>query len=464
MSGGREQHDGERCTAMEGIRPLVAGDPERIGPYPLLGRLGAGGMGRVYLARSAGGRTVAVKVVHEEHISNGEFRARFRREIEAARRVGGRYTAPVLDADADADHPWVATGYVPGPSLEQAVREHGPLPAESVHALAEGLLRALRGIHAAGIVHRDLKPSNVLLTVDGPRVIDFGIARALQVSVESLLTSTGMVIGSPGFVAPEQILGEETGTGADVFALGCVLMYAATGQLPFGNGASNQHAVMYRIVESAPDLSQVGDAALRELIGRCLTRKPAERPGVEALLAGAGTSESPGAALRGGAWLPPQLLARLARQAAVLLDADVPRAAEAVPVPGAEAGPVRVPVTEGEAESSPAPAPPTTAAPVRGTASTRRRSPPCRTAGSGSTWVPPRWTRHVPPGCAATPTPRSSPSTGPASCTTSAPPTAAATATTGPDTDQAEGRLSPPPRPGTRSRRPSGTGPSRPGP
>ncbi|MGK3090638.1 serine/threonine-protein kinase [Streptomyces sp. WAC01490] len=354
MSGGREQHDGERYTAMEGIRPLVAGDPERIGPYPLLGRLGAGGMGRVYLARSAGGRTVAVKVVHEEHISNGEFRARFRREIEAARRVGGRYTAPVLDADADADHPWVATGYVPGPSLEQAVREHGPLPAESVHALAEGLLRALRGIHAAGIVHRDLKPSNVLLTVDGPRVIDFGIARALQVSVESLLTSTGMVIGSPGFMAPEQILGEETGTGADVFALGCVLMYAATGQLPFGNGASNQHAVMYRIVESAPDLSQVGDAALRELIRRCLTKKPAERPGVEALLAGAGTSESPGAALRGGAWLPPQLLARLARQAAVLLDADVPEAAEAVPVPGAEAGPVRVPVTEAEAAPEPA--------------------------------------------------------------------------------------------------------------
>lgn len=256
MSKGK---DSGRYTAMEGIRPLAAGDPARIGPYPLLGRLGAGGMGRVYLARSGGGRTVAVKVVHEEHIANGEFRARFRREIEAARRVGGRYTAPVLDADADAESPWVATGYVPGPSLEQAVREHGPLPAESVHALAEGLLRALRGIHAAGIVHRDLKPSNVLLTVDGPRVIDFGIARALQVSVESLLTSTGMVIGSPGFMAPEQILGEETGPGADVFSLGCVLMYAATGRLPFGAGVSNQHAVMFRIVQSPPDLAAVTD-------------------------------------------------------------------------------------------------------------------------------------------------------------------------------------------------------------
>ncbi|MFF3034599.1 serine/threonine-protein kinase [Streptomyces rubiginosohelvolus] len=321
---------GRGYTAMEGIRPLVAGDPGRIGPYPLLGRLGAGGMGRVYLARSAGGRTVAVKVVHEEHIANGEFRARFRREIEAARRVGGRYTAPVLDADADAERPWVATGYVPGPSLEQAVREHGPLPAASVNALADGLLRALRGIHAAGIVHRDLKPSNVLLTVDGPRVIDFGIARALQVSVESLLTSTGMVIGSPGFMAPEQILGEETGAGADVFSLGCVLMYAATGRLPFGAGASNQHAVMFRIVQSPPDLDAVEDASLRELIERCLTKSAAERPGVDELLEGLAPDPSSDA-LR-GAWLPPVLLARLAQQSALLLDADVPEAAD-VPAP-----------------------------------------------------------------------------------------------------------------------------------
>ncbi|MFE6980389.1 serine/threonine-protein kinase [Streptomyces griseus] len=314
--------DSGRYTAMEGIRPLAAGDPVRIGPYPLLGRLGAGGMGRVYLARSAGGRTVAVKVVHEEHIANGEFRARFRREIEAARRVGGRYTAPVLDAGPDAEQPWVATGYVPGPSLEQAVREHGPLPAASVNALAEGLLRALRGIHAAGIVHRDLKPSNVLLTVDGPRVIDFGIARALQVSVESLLTSTGMVIGSPGFMAPEQILGEETGPGADVFSLGCVLMYAATGQLPFGAGVSNQHAVMFRIVQSPPDLTAVSDAPLRALIERCLIKDPVERPGVDALLETLTPEQSSDAAR--GAWLPPVLLARLAQQSALLLDAEVP--------------------------------------------------------------------------------------------------------------------------------------------
>ncbi|MFH9605910.1 serine/threonine-protein kinase [Streptomyces sp. NPDC017448] len=345
---------------MEGIRPLAAGDPVRIGPYPLLGRLGAGGMGRVYLARSAGGRTVAVKVVHEEHIANGEFRARFRREIQSARRVGGRWTAPVLDADADAEQPWVATGYVPGPSLEQAVREHGPLPAASVQALAEGLLRALRGIHAAGIVHRDLKPSNVLLTVDGPRVIDFGIARAFQVSVESLLTGTGMVIGSPGFMAPEQILGEATGPAADVFSLGCVLMYAAAGQLPFGAGASNQHSVMFQIVQSSPDLTAVADAHLRALIERCLTKSAAERPSVEALLEELAASKSEAAPH--GAWLPPVLLARLARQSALLLDAEVPGqggepgssggSKGAVGVDSPEdrgtAVPVLVPVREGE--------------------------------------------------------------------------------------------------------------------
>lgn len=322
-AGGAAGADERRYPAMEGIRPLAAGDPVRIGPYPLLGRLGAGGMGRVFLARSPGGRTVAVKVVHEEHIANGEFRARFRREIANARRVGGSWTAPVLDADADAEQPWVATGYVPGPSLEQAVREHGPLPVASVYALAEGLARALRGIHAAGIVHRDLKPSNVLLTADGPRVIDFGIARAFQVSVESLLTSTGMVIGSPGFMAPEQVLGEETGPGADVFSLGCVLMYAATGQLPFGAGASNQHAVMFRIVQSPPDLTPVADARLRTLIERCLAKSAAERPPVDVLVEELAASAS----VPHGAWLPPVLLARLARQSALLLDADVPQRA-----------------------------------------------------------------------------------------------------------------------------------------
>ncbi|MFE2308174.1 serine/threonine-protein kinase, partial [Streptomyces sp. NPDC059411] len=302
-----------------GIKPLKAGDPTRIGPYLLLGRLGAGGMGRVFLARSEGGRTVAVKVVHEEHVSNAQFRARFRHEIDAARRVGERYTAPVIDADPDADRPWVATGYVPGLSLEQIVRRHGPLPVDSVHALADGLLRALGDIHSAGIVHRDLKPSNVMLTVEGTRVIDFGISRALETSVESLLTSTGMVVGSPGFMSPEQVRGRRAGAKSDVFTLGCVLVYAATGELPFGHGASNQHAVMFQIVEGEPALEKVGDEALRALIGRCLTKDVDERPGVEELL---DDPERVRPKKLGGAWLPPKVVARLAQQAAQLLDAE----------------------------------------------------------------------------------------------------------------------------------------------
>lgn len=335
------------------IPPLAPGDPQRIGPYLLLGRLGAGGMGRVFLARSGGGRTVAVKVVHEEHTSNAHFRARFRREIDAARRVGERYTAPVLDADPDADRPWVATGYVPGPSLEQVVRRYGPLPADSVHALADGLLRALRDIHAAGIVHRDLKPSNVMLTVEGPRVIDFGIARALQTSVDSLLTSTGMVIGSPGFMSPEQVRGQEAGTASDVFTLGCVLMYAATGLLPFGQGAGNQHAVMYQIVEDEPDLSEVRDEALRTLIARCLTKDVAGRAGVDELLA-----DAPRQATANGVWLPAELVAHLARQAARLLDV------EASPVRETDAAPA--------ADASASPAPGT---PDRATVGLRGKSP-----------------------------------------------------------------------------------------
>ncbi|MEV0448877.1 protein kinase [Streptomyces sp. NPDC050600] len=352
---------GKRDKGGSGMEPLAVGDPRLIGPYRLLGRLGSGGMGRVFLARSEGGRTVAVKVVHEEHAQDPQFRARFRREIEAVRKVGEHFTAPVLDADPEAERPWVATGFVPGPSLEQVVREHGPLPADSLLALAGGLLRALQGIHGAGILHRDLKPSNVMLTVEGPKVIDFGIARALEPSIESLLTSTGMVVGSPGFMAPEQVRGESLGPAADVFALGCVLMYAATGRLPFGHGASNQHAIMFQIVEAEPELDRITSEPLRAFIARCLIKDPAGRPGVDALLedaaltggdgeggeggeggesgaAGAAGEGAPGAAtpptppkptpapwedaLAGGAWLPPVLVARLARQAARLLDVE----------------------------------------------------------------------------------------------------------------------------------------------
>ncbi|MFC8263313.1 serine/threonine-protein kinase [Streptomyces sp. NPDC057291] len=321
MSGtnGDERSEREDYVA-GGIKPLTVFDPARIGPYLLLGRLGAGGMGRVFLARSDSGRTVAVKVVHEEHVSDARFRVRFRREIEAAGRVAERFTAPVLDAGPDDDPPWVTTGYVPGLSLEQIVRQHGPLPTASLYALTDGLLRALEDIHDAGIVHRDLKPSNVMLTVDGTKVIDFGIARALETSVGSLLTSTGMAVGSPGFMSPEQIQGEAAGPKSDVFTLGCVLMYAATGRLPFGHGASNPHAVMYRIVQEEPDLEGVEDPAFQVLIARCLIKDEKQRPGVDALLADTGGIEPVASQ---GAWLPPDVVAHLARQAAQLLDAEV---------------------------------------------------------------------------------------------------------------------------------------------
>ncbi|MGW3952429.1 protein kinase domain-containing protein [Streptomyces sp. NPDC004752] len=325
MSSSNGDGSGERKTRWDsrfggGVELLTALDPARIGPYLLLGRLGAGGMGKVFLARSDGGRIVAVKVVHDEHVSDARFRARFRREIEAASRVAERYTAPVLDAGPDEEPPWVATGYVPGLSLEQVVRGYGPLPAESLHTLADGLLRALEDIHDAGIVHRDLKPSNVMLTVDGVKVIDFGIARALETSVESLLTSTGMVLGSPGFMSPEQVQGQSAGPKSDVFTLGCVLMYAATGRLPFGHGASNQHAVMYQIVQDEPDLEGLEDPALRALITRCLTKDAGQRPDVDQLLA---DPERARPSATDKAWLPADVLARIAQQTAELLDAEV---------------------------------------------------------------------------------------------------------------------------------------------
>ncbi|MFD8777860.1 protein kinase [Streptomyces sp. NPDC059916] len=320
--------DEQDDCAEGGIKPLAAFDPVRIGPYLLLGRLGAGGMGRVFLARSESGRTVAVKVVHEEHVSDERFRARFRREIDAAQRVGERYTAPVLDSGPDDDPPWVATGYVPGLSLDQVVRRHGPLPTASVRAVADGLLRALKDIHDAGIVHRDLKPSNVMLTVDGTKVIDFGIARALETSAEAPLTSTGMAVGSPGFMSPEQIQAQRVGPKSDVFTLGSVLMYAATGRLPFGHEASNQHAVMFQIVQDEPDLDGVDDPALRALISQCLTKDAGQRPDVDTLLADPELVKTVAAK---NTLLPADVVAHLAQQSARLLDAEAaPHRAEPV--------------------------------------------------------------------------------------------------------------------------------------
>ncbi|WP_447009796.1 serine/threonine-protein kinase [Saccharothrix hoggarensis] len=254
------------------MQPLPPNAPSRIGDYTLLAALGRGAMGSVYLARSRGGRPIAVKVARSELADNPEFRERFRREVEMARAVGGFWTATVVDADPDADRPWMATEYIPGLSLQQAVQDHGPLPERAVRRLAAGLAEALVAIHGAGLVHRDLKPSNVLLANDGPRVIDFGIARALE---HSALTEAGIVFGTPGYLSPEQVVGQAISTQSDVFALGSVLVYAATGGGPFGEGATS--ALVYRVVHQEPDLSRV-PPALVPLIVPCLVREPAHRP------------------------------------------------------------------------------------------------------------------------------------------------------------------------------------------
>ncbi len=309
------------------MEKLGPGDPQRIGAYRLLARLGAGGMGHVYLARSERGRTVAVKLVREELAAQEEFRERFRQEVQAARRVGGYWTAPVLDADTEAAVPWVATGYVAGPSLQQVVgHDHGALPERTVRILAAGLAHALKDIHATGIVHRDLKPSNVLVTIDGPRVIDFGIARALETVTDGGLTRTGALVGSPGFMAPEQVRGDRITPACDVFCLGSVLAYAATGALPFGTANSGVHALMFRIAQEEPDLDGVPEG-IADLVRDCLRKDPAARPSLDRVLerTGADDTVSDGRAL--DPWLPSALVAQLGRHAVRLLDAEDPEGA-----------------------------------------------------------------------------------------------------------------------------------------
>ncbi|MEO3828474.1 PQQ-binding-like beta-propeller repeat protein [Actinomadura sp. B10D3] len=255
------------------MHPLAPGDPETIGSYRVIARLGAGGMGVVFLARSRGGRAVAVKVIRPDLADQPGFRARFAREIGAARRVGGAFTCAVLDADADAPRPWLATEFVAGPSLDEAVKAHGPLPAAALDRLAAGLAEALASIHAAGVVHRDLKPSNILLAGDGPRVIDFGISRSAD---DSVLTATGALVGSAGYMAPETVTGTESGPASDVFSLGAVLTFAATGRGPFGTGPTP--VLLHRIVHDPPDLTAVPTGALRELISACLDKDARRRP------------------------------------------------------------------------------------------------------------------------------------------------------------------------------------------
>ncbi|MGW6553077.1 serine/threonine-protein kinase, partial [Streptomyces sp. NPDC055051] len=268
---------------LPGARPahaaLTADDPREIGGYRLQARLGSGGMGVVYLAHTPGGRPIALKAVREEYAGDPGFRLRFAQEVASAERIHGLFTAQVVASGVDAPTPWLATAYVPGPSLHEAVRRHGPLPVRTVLPLLAGIAEALEAIHRAGVVHRDLKPANVLLAEDGPRVIDFGIARAADAVA---LTGTGLRIGTAAFMAPEQALGAPVSPATDVFALGALVVYVVSGEPPFGAGPES--AALYRVVHEEPDLSRVPED-LRDLAAWCLAKRPEDRPAPAELIA-----------------------------------------------------------------------------------------------------------------------------------------------------------------------------------
>ncbi|MFI0355819.1 serine/threonine-protein kinase [Actinomadura sp. 9N407] len=289
--------------------PLEPGDPPTIGPegrgYRVLARIGSGGMGVVYFGRSAGGRAVAIKLVHTELAGDAEFRDRFRREAVLARAAGGGFTAPVIDAGPDAEVPWLVTEFLPAVSLREAVQETGALPAAAVRPLAAGIAEALMSLHGAGIVHRDLKPANVLLTLDGPRVIDFGIARAADAAT---ITHPGVRAGSPGFMSPEQVAGGAIGPASDVFSFGSTLAYACTGAEPFGEGP--WHVKMFRVESEAPRLDGIADEDLRALIAGCLDRDPARRPDA-AGLAERLAAMAPDGRADDASWLPAPVAARI---------------------------------------------------------------------------------------------------------------------------------------------------------
>lgn len=273
--------------------PLEHGDPERIGRYRLIGRLGAGGMGQVYFGRSAGGRAVAIKRIHPHMAADPSFRQRFAREVAAARQVSGAFTAAVIDADPESEVPWLVTSYVPSLPLDEAVHAHGPLPESTLRVLAAGLAEALTEIHRVGLIHRDLKPGNVLLAEDGPRVIDFGIARATEGTA-----ATQSIIGTPGFMSPEQIQGAAMSPRSDIFAFGAVMVHAAGGVGPFGEGA--MHTMVMRIMQHEPDISAV-PPSLQRMVAACLAKDERYRPGpgdVLDFLGDVPISES---------WLPPAM-------------------------------------------------------------------------------------------------------------------------------------------------------------
>ncbi|GDY33313.1 serine/threonine protein kinase [Gandjariella thermophila] len=369
------------------MQTLRSSDPRSVGDYAIVSRLGRGAMGTVYLARSRGGRLVAIKLISAELADDPGFRERFRREVAMARSVGGFWTAAVVDADPDAPRPWLATEYVPGPTLQQAVAEHGALPELAVRRLAAGLTEALAAIHATGLVHRDLKPSNVLLGADGPRVIDFGVSQGPE---RSTLTATGVFFGTPGYSAPEQITGGQVGPATDVFALGGVLVFAATGAGPFGAG--EPHALLYRAVHGEPDLRRV-PAGLAEVVAACLSRDPAARPTTAQLLARlAGEDAAPPTS---AVWLPQPVQTLVRRYHTALSEQGMvsPLPNGSTPAAGSPPGhpaPAKPPTLRYTEHAPPNATPPALPeptpqqAPPKQTAQQQAPPPPARTAQEGT--------------------------------------------------------------------------------
>ncbi|MEL7975190.1 protein kinase [Isoptericola sp. F-RaC21] len=272
------QHRTDDAALPDGVAPLTADDPRELGGHRILGRIGRGGMGMVYLATMRSGRRLAIKVIRAEYAEDAEFRARFEREITAALRVRGPFLAALIDADLESATPWLATEYVPGPTLAHRVAQRGPLPPAEVHALVGHVAEALHAVHRAGLVHRDIKPDNVLLGPDGPCVIDLGIAQAADATV---LTRAGSPLGTPVFMAPEQARGDDVSAATDVWALGGVAYFAATGNRPFGQGRPD--LMYYRVVHEDPQLEGCPEELL-PFVRACLDKDPAARPGVRAIL------------------------------------------------------------------------------------------------------------------------------------------------------------------------------------
>ncbi|MEW2066988.1 serine/threonine-protein kinase [Streptomyces sp. NPDC007346] len=368
------------------FQPLEESDPRTVAGYRLTAKLGSGGMGKVYLSYTPGGRPVAIKVIRPDFSEDAEFRRRFQQEVQAAQRVQGLYTAPVIDSDTESAQQWLATAYVPGPSLATAVGEHGPLPVPAILLLIAGMAEALHVIHGAGIVHRDLKPSNVLLAADGPRVIDFGIARAADATS---LTGSGVTVGTPAFMAPEQAAGRSVTAATDIFALGQVAAFAATGAPAFGEGTS--HGVLYRVVHEEPDLTGVPEE-LRELVTRCLAKSPEDRPSVAEVIDLCRNANSETQLRRPEDWLPGAVAADITVRVAAPAPDRTPPPPSTPPTP--PTAPLTVPATP----------PPT--APVTAPVTVAQQPPtvPAPTAPAPSTPAAPPGA-HQQPGVTANPAP-----------------------------------------------------------